>query len=498
MEITNYSNLSKTKLNSKQSLTLLNQMKLTTRTEFSSRKSLKSTALNTKINFNNAKVKSSEEGKEGKEGNSRQLNITNTKQTFTNKAKTNQKESKVEVILKEKDKEPMLVNEKEKEKQEKYEKIDKLDRLDNVIFLRKQLREDYSKINSSNIHEIKGKIIKKWKDIIVKLLQVDCKTALYSLKTLGDILIEFDEHDHSRYFFMYLKYISSHLELLEELMISYECMGTISKHQFKYEEAIVNFKKQIEIAWILNDHVSELRAYDNIGLQYFYLANHKKAKYYHMRFIYGKYEKETELKKRVKDDFYEKNFNFFDIPNEKGEYKPKTINTSTLIIGISNYLSVFERGNNFLLNFTEKQEREREDYSKEVPDSVKIGEIEKSDISFNLILTSNDEDDEDEENKEDEFVEEKPLNQVSKVSKARIPFEKVGKRKEKLGKFKKRGENQKGTVQIEDNLTQKEDENNIILSHLSLKRKEYLIERFDAIFIGFDRKVKDLKKVLSV
>lgn len=40
------------------------------------------------------------------------------------------------------------------------------------------------------------------------------------------------------------------------------------------------------------------------------------------------------------------------------------------------------------------------------------------------------------------------------------------------------------------------NKNNIILSHLSLKRKEFLIERFDLIFKQFDNKLKQLKKSL--
>jgi hypothetical protein len=37
------------------------------------------------------------------------------------------------------------------------------------------------------------------------------------------------------------------------------------------------------------------------------------------------------------------------------------------------------------------------------------------------------------------------------------------------------------------------EENTIILSHLSLKRKEYVIERFEYIFNEFDKKLKEMK-----
>ena len=35
---------------------------------------------------------------------------------------------------------------------------------------------------------------------------------------------------------------------------------------------------------VLNNTRSELIAYDNIGIQYFYLGNRDKAKYYHNRY----------------------------------------------------------------------------------------------------------------------------------------------------------------------------------------------------------------------
>lgn len=37
------------------------------------------------------------------------------------------------------------------------------------------------------------------------------------------------------------------------------------------------------------------------------------------------------------------------------------------------------------------------------------------------------------------------------------------------------------------------EENTIILSHLSLKRKEYVIERFEYIFSDFDKKLKEMR-----
>lgn len=39
------------------------------------------------------------------------------------------------------------------------------------------------------------------------------------------------------------------------------------------------------------------------------------------------------------------------------------------------------------------------------------------------------------------------------------------------------------------------DDNTILLSHLSLKRKEFIIERFEYIFTDFDKHLKNLKDI---
>ena len=59
----------------------------------------------------------------------------------------------------------------------------------------------------------------------------------------------------------------------------------------KYENAAKCFKKQLELAWRLNDLPGETRAYEHIGIQYYYLGFLEKSKYYNDRSIRGKSEK---------------------------------------------------------------------------------------------------------------------------------------------------------------------------------------------------------------
>ena len=53
-----------------------------------------------------------------------------------------------------------------------------------------------------------------------------------------------------------------------------------------HNKAMQYFIKMLQCAWKINDSQSELKAYDLIGIQYFYLGQVSKAKFYHDKMIY--------------------------------------------------------------------------------------------------------------------------------------------------------------------------------------------------------------------
>ena len=179
----------------------------------------------------------------------------------------------------------------------------KTDRIDE---LRKEIKEDY--IRSSQ----RRNVISKWREVIQILQKLDIKLLLIAIKVLGDIYMEFDDYENARTLFSFYKIVSFRLELFEETMYAYESLGNVYKFLYQYNKAILCYKKLIELAWILGNKEFKLRAYDNIGIQYFYLCNKPKAKYYHDRFIYGLYEKDTKVKEAVIENFKNKHYNLFD------------------------------------------------------------------------------------------------------------------------------------------------------------------------------------------
>ena len=70
-------------------------------------------------------------------------------------------------------------------------------------------------------------------------------------------------------------------------MIAYKQLGCCYKLVKQYHLALINFKKLLQLAWAENSTEWELKAYDFIGLAYYYMGELEKSKYYHKRMWEG-------------------------------------------------------------------------------------------------------------------------------------------------------------------------------------------------------------------
>ena len=309
----------------------------------------------------------------------------------------------------------------------------KTDRIDE---LRKEIKEDY--IRSSQ----RRNVISKWREVIQILQTLDIKLLLIAIKVLGDIYMEFDDYENARTLFCFYKIVSFRLELFEETMYAYESLGNVYKFLYQYNKAILCYKKLIELAWILGNKEFELRAYDHIGIQYFYLCNKQKAKYYHDRFIYGLYEKDTKVKEAVLDNFKNKHYNLFD---DDKQLIVRNYTNEELKDSLIRHIMLYDNNKKFdfdTYDILKNQETWKNSFISEV------------DMTFQIINTK--------------YLENDYLNtdnEKKKLKKKKRDFSNINKiDKENLGQI-----------------------DNLILSHLSTKRKDYSSERFEYIFKRFDR-----------
>ena len=65
-----------------------------------------------------------------------------------------------------------------------------------------------------------------------------------------------------------------------------------------HEIAIDFFKAQMSMAWELNDTAAEIRSYDNLSQEYYYVGNIDKAKLYHERVFKGKIESSNSMARK--------------------------------------------------------------------------------------------------------------------------------------------------------------------------------------------------------
>ena len=333
------------------------------------------------------------------------------------------------------------------------------DKLNEVHLIRNKLTEDYAKLSVKNYFKGKKDIIQKWKTSLDYLQTADVRLFLIGMFCLADLYVEFDEFETAKHIYFSFKFFANYLELPEEVMQAYEALANVYKFLFQYHKAIKCYKKQIEIAWILNDKVSELRAYDNIGIQYFYLGNREKAKYYHERMLYGRIESfSTDIRRSVCDNYKNKNFHLFNedkfvkIMRSNDELKEK----------LKESLALFEDNKEVDLenvDIIKNQEQMNNSFISEI------------DMSFSIIP-------------ENYLLDINYLPEISNKKYSHNNFKSNSTSNLKKRKVQMES-NFRGTSSIVDNM---------ILSHLSTKRKEFNSDRFKKIFDRFDKLFEELRK----
>lgn len=311
------------------------------------------------------------------------------------------------------------------------------------------MKEDYNKSSTRKF------ILTRWRKVINFLQGTDIRLYLIAMKVLGDIYVEFDDYETARNYYNFYKKASFSLGLLEETIYAYEALGNISKFLYKYQKAIKCFKKMIEMAWILKDVNMELRAYDHIGIQYFYLGNKEKARYYHERMIYGITEPDdSKVKMTVVENFKNKHYNFFNDDAEKTMVK-RNLSNEHLSQELIEQIRVYSRND-------EKVELDNYDIfsNQEIMKNSFISDV---DMSFQIIFDKS--------------------HDMTKYDDSQTN----SKNKNKSFNMPTFNFNDGTADSIRENL---ENTNNLILSHLSTKRKDYNVERFEGLFKRFDTELK--------
>jgi len=64
-------------------------------------------------------------------------------------------------------------------------------------------------------------------------------------------------------------------------MTAYKLLGKCYQELKFYDQSIQAYIKCLQFAWFLEDGVQELKCYDLMGMQYYYMGDLARAQYYH-------------------------------------------------------------------------------------------------------------------------------------------------------------------------------------------------------------------------
>ena len=106
-------------------------------------------------------------------------------------------------------------------------------------------------------------------------------------KFQGDVYFRFNDIRNALYSYQVQKNLNEETRNYQHKMLAYKQLGSCYKLIKKYHLALINYKKLLQLAWAENSTEWELRAYDYIGLAYYYLGELEKSKYYHQRMWEG-------------------------------------------------------------------------------------------------------------------------------------------------------------------------------------------------------------------
>lgn len=89
------------------------------------------------------------------------------------------------------------------------------------------------------------------------------------------------------------KKTASSVKLYKIIGSCFKGLGFCFQFLKQYSLSLIYFTKFLQCSWHLKDQNKELLAYDLIGLQYYYLGEIEKSRYYHLKMVSGEVEPEN-------------------------------------------------------------------------------------------------------------------------------------------------------------------------------------------------------------
>lgn len=187
--------------------------------------------------------------------------------------------------------------------QTKFTKIAKLDE-SKISFDSAQSILDYYRYEIQK--SIEAKQYKQALDFCKKYKEVlnansDSSRLQHAFKLQGNIYMKMNDVRNALLSFRNLKGIAEYNGDYVEKIVAYQKIGHCYKLLKQYKLALVNYKKMLQLSWDIKSLKYEFLAYDSIGLQYFYLGDIERARYYHERMWRGIAEDDKSAVRKISE-----------------------------------------------------------------------------------------------------------------------------------------------------------------------------------------------------
>lgn len=148
--------------------------------------------------------------------------------------------------------------------------------------------------------------------------------VFFSTKMLADFYLDTGDFNMSLKLYNKLKAYCHMYKRKEEELYMLEQLGYMYRLKKENKTALEQFKQMLQISWELNNKEMELKSYQHMAIEHFYLKNMEKSKYYSTRFHRGMIECDNTMTKKLYKQEAKISF--------KHTYIPPKIDINTLMV----------------------------------------------------------------------------------------------------------------------------------------------------------------------
>ncbi|CAI2383459.1 unnamed protein product [Moneuplotes crassus] len=125
--------------------------------------------------------------------------------------------------------------------------------------------------------------------------------VFYTAKMRADFLVSRGDSEFNIALKIYdgLRVYSIMIDSPEKQLIMYEQCGYMNRLKKRHKTAIEMFKRMLQSAWILKLSQEELKAYHHLSIEYYYLEELDKSRYYLEKYLQGDLENDNSIIKQI-------------------------------------------------------------------------------------------------------------------------------------------------------------------------------------------------------